>query len=63
MLDKSTRMALRHQPTSMTNDTYEDMIASHYFVSIGNKVRAQHNFCRTFFELNHDYMKQFLGKS
>ena len=55
-------MALKHQPTSTQYDSYDDMIASHhYYVSIENKVQADHNFCRTFFELNHDYMKQFLG--
>ena len=55
-------MALRHQPTRRQYDSYEDIIASHhYFISIENKVQAEHNFRRTFFELNHDYMKQFLG--
>ena len=59
-LDKSTRMALKKQPRQYEN--YEAMIASHhYFISTENKVRAAHNFRRTFFELNHDYMKQFLG--
>ena len=59
-LDKSTRMALKHQPRQHEN--YEDMIAfHHYFISTENEVRAALNFCRAFFELNYNYMKQFLG--
>ena len=39
ILDKSTRMALRHQPANRTYDNYKDMIASHhYFISAENKV-------------------------
>ena len=38
------------------------MIESHhYFISTENKVRVEHDFRRTFFELNHDDVKQFLG--
>ena len=62
VLDKSTRIALRHQPTDRTYDSHEYMIVSHHhFISTENKVLAEHNFRRTFFELNHDYMKPFLG--
>ena len=62
VLDKSNRIALRHQHTDSAYDSYEDRIASHpYFISTGNKAQEVHNFCRTFFELNHNYMKQFLG--
>ena len=61
-LDKSTRIALRHQPTSSTYDSCKDMIKScYYFISTENKVQTEHNFCRTYFRLNYDYMKQFLG--
>ena len=62
VLNKSTRLSLKHQPTSRTYDSYKDMIVSHHhFISIENKVLGEHNFRRTFFELNHDYVKQFLG--
>ena len=64
VIDKSTRMALKHQPTSSTYDSYKDIITSHhYFISTENKVWTEFNFCRTFFELNYDYKKQFLGTS
>ena len=50
VLDKSTRMALKHRPTSRQYDIYKDMIASHHnFISTENKVQDEHNFCRTFF--------------
>ena len=65
VLDKSTRMTLRRQPTQSSirqYESYKAMIASHhYFISTENKVQAEHDFCRTLFELNNDYMKQFLG--
>ena len=39
ILDKSTRMALKYQPTRRKYDSYKDMVASHhYFISTENKV-------------------------
>ena len=37
------------------------IVSHHYFLSTENKAQVAHDFRRTFFELNHHYMKQFLG--